>query len=58
MLLSWERARVAKAYLVDHFGIDAGRIEVNAYGETRPRASNDNAESRTLNRRVEFMRTN
>jgi len=57
MVLSWDRARVAKAYLVDHFGIDTGRIEVDAYGETRPRASNSNAESRTLNRRVEFMRT-
>lgn len=56
MVLSWERARMAKAYLVENFGIYTSRIQVDAYGETRPRASNDTAETRKLNRRVEFLR--
>lgn len=57
--LSRERAASVKDYLVDN-GIDAGRLETEGYGETRPVAPNtkpdgsDNPEGRAQNRRVEL----
>jgi outer membrane protein OmpA-like peptidoglycan-associated protein len=51
--LSKRRAASVRQWLVDH-GIDTGRLESEGYGLTRPIASNDTDEGRSLNRRVEF----
>jgi OOP family OmpA-OmpF porin len=50
--LSERRANVVKQYL-QRQGVDGTRIGVQAYGETRPKASNDTDEGRALNRRTE-----
>ena len=50
--LSMRRARAAEDYLVSH-GVDQKRIELSGMGESNPVASNDTAEGRALNRRVE-----
>ena len=58
--LSHNRARAVMEYIVEK-GIAASRITFKGYGETKPVASNtnadgsDNVEGRQLNRRVEFM---
>jgi OOP family OmpA-OmpF porin len=53
--LSRDRANSVKTYLVNS-GVDANRISVKAYGESRPIASNATEEGRVLNRRVEIKR--
>jgi len=53
--LSRDRANSVKTYLVNS-GVDANRISVKAYGESRPIASNATEEGRILNRRVEIKR--
>ena len=53
MQLSQDRAESVKQSLVG-FGVDASRITAVGYGETRPKASNDTAEGRSLNRRVDY----
>lgn len=52
--LSQSRADAVKNYLVDH-GIDAARITSTGFGETKPIDTNDTAEGRTNNRRVELL---
>lgn len=52
--LSMRRARAAEDYLVSH-GVDQKRIELSGMGESNPVASNDTAEGRALNRRVEVQ---
>ncbi|MGM0556571.1 MAG: OmpA family protein [Myxococcota bacterium] len=52
--LSKRRAQSVKEYLVEA-GIDAGRLESEGYGETRPLESNSTAQGRERNRRVEFV---
>lgn len=54
--LSRRRAQAVKAFLISSFQIDESRLNVKAYGESRPLASNENEEGRALNRRVEFVR--
>jgi len=39
-------------------GVDAQRVRAMGYGEEFPKASNDNAGSRQLNRRVEIVVSN
>jgi outer membrane protein OmpA-like peptidoglycan-associated protein len=51
--LSLRRANAVRDYLVAG-GIDAARIEVEGYGESRPVASNGTADGRAQNRRVEL----
>lgn len=56
--LSKRRGEKTKSYLVAN-GIDAGRLDVQVYGEDRPVAknalnNNDSPEGRKLNRRVEI----
>lgn len=51
--LSQARVDKVKAYLVSK-GIAAKRIQGKGYGGSKPIASNDNEETRQLNRRVEF----
>ncbi|MEA3448865.1 MAG: OmpA family protein [Bacteroidota bacterium] len=52
MSLSQRRAEAVRNWLV-HRGIDGDRIEAKGYGETQSIASNNTAEGRQKNRRVE-----
>ncbi len=52
--LSVARAESVVAFLVDK-GVDPGRLTSDGRGEKEPLASNDTAEGRALNRRVEFL---
>jgi outer membrane protein OmpA-like peptidoglycan-associated protein len=52
-VLSEKRAQAATAYLISK-GISADRISHTGYGESKPKTSNDTAEGRAQNRRVEF----
>ena len=54
--LSKRRADAVRNYLVQR-GVSSARIETIGYGEQYPRASNDTAEGRALNRRVEIKIT-
>ncbi len=56
MRLSWQRAEAVRQFLTSMFQIDAGRLDVIAHGESRPIASNNTEDGRSLNRRVEFIR--
>lgn len=51
--LSEQRASNVADYLIDQ-GVGAGAITVYGYGESRPKATNDTAEGRQQNRRVEI----
>ena len=51
--LSQRRAEAVLAYLVDQ-GVEPQRLQAKGYGETRPIETNDTAEGRSANRRVEF----
>ena len=51
--LSQRRAESVKAYLVSK-GVDANRLSPKGYGENRPTGTNETAEGRADNRRVEF----
>jgi len=53
--LSNDRAGSVKQYLVLNHNINADRLVARGYGESKPVASNDNAEGRAKNRRVEFV---
>lgn len=52
--LSASRAISVVRYLVDKVGVPENRISAAAFGDSQPVASNDTAEGRQLNRRVEF----
>ncbi len=52
--LSFSRAEAVKAYLDTNISTSA-QIEAIGYGETRPIASNETAEGRQKNRRIDFM---
>jgi outer membrane protein OmpA-like peptidoglycan-associated protein len=51
--LSERRAANVADYLIDQ-GVSAGSIVVYGYGEAKPKSSNDSAEGRQRNRRVEI----
>ncbi len=51
--LSKERAGAVKQYLMDK-GVQTDRLESEGYGPDQPIATNDTAEGRSLNRRVDF----
>ncbi len=51
--LSQQRAESVTSYLVSK-GISSGRFTTKWYGETQPRESNDTAEGKAANRRVEL----
>ncbi len=53
MDLSARRATAVMEYLVGA-GVEAGRLEAEGYGETRPVADNDTPQGRETNRRVEL----
>lgn len=52
MALSQRRANSVRNYLLSR-GIDESRVFSKGYGETEPKATNDTAEGRAKNRRVE-----
>jgi len=54
MRLSKRRAESVRRYLVDP-GIAASRLTTEGYGEQRPVATNDTADGRAQNRRVELL---
>jgi outer membrane protein OmpA-like peptidoglycan-associated protein len=56
VVLSQQRVQAVKTYLVRH-GIAEARITGVGFGGTQPAASNDQEETRKLNRRVEFRVT-
>src|SRR5262245_42701471 len=53
--LSERRAQSVKRYLVQHFPIPSDRLVVRGFGKSNPIASNDTAEGRDKNRRVEVV---
>lgn len=54
--LSKRRAEAVKSVLVSQFNIEPSRLTPNGLGAAKPIASNDTAEGRASNRRVEFVR--
>jgi outer membrane protein OmpA-like peptidoglycan-associated protein len=54
--LSKRRAQSVMSALVARYHITADRLNAAGYGFSRPKASNDTAEGRALNRRVELVR--
>jgi OmpA-OmpF porin, OOP family len=55
-VLSEKRAAAVRQYLIDNFQIDAARLKSAGFGATKPAASNDTAEGRQNNRRVELVK--
>jgi len=53
MGLSQRRAKAVKDYIIKK-GVSSGRIKTNAFGETRPIASNKTPQGKQLNRRGEI----
>ena len=53
--LSTARATAVARYLQDRDKVDPARLVAAGYGEFHPVASNDTAESRALNRRIEIV---
>jgi len=51
--LSEQRAKAVAAYFTAH-GVDSGRLTAKGYGPSQPAATNDTAEGRAKNRRVEL----
>ena len=53
--LSAERAYSALQYLRETSGVNPGRLHIAGFADTKPIATNDTAEGRAKNRRVEFV---
>ena len=53
--LSEERASKVAKFLTEVGGVEASRVTAYGYGESRPVASNETAEGRASNRRVEVL---
>ncbi len=56
MKLSEQRAKSVRSYLISR-GVSGERITVRGFGPTKPIASNDTAEGRRANQRVELLYT-
>jgi outer membrane protein OmpA-like peptidoglycan-associated protein len=54
--LSDQRARGIMHSLATQYGINSDRLSAKGFGQTHPKATNDTAEGRALNRRVELVR--
>jgi OOP family OmpA-OmpF porin len=55
LILSQDRADAVRQYLVTNFGINAEKVSSIGYGETRPVATNETAEGRARNRRIDLV---
>jgi|GEM_PF-6674094 len=56
LALSQQRAEAVSAYLSNH-GVPAEALSATGFGEANPIASNDTADGRAANRRVDFVTT-
>lgn len=56
LTLSEKRAAAVKAWLVTKHKVDAARLTPKGFGQTKPASTNDTAEGRQANRRVELSR--
>ncbi len=54
--LSKRRAQAVQTVLAAQFGVDASRLSSKGLGQASPVASNDTADGRATNRRVEFVK--
>ena len=54
--LSKKRGEAVRSVLVSQFNVEAARLSSNGFGAAKPIGSNDTAEGRAQNRRVEFIR--
>ena len=54
--LSEKRAAAVRQYLIDNYQVDGARLEANGLGQTKPVGSNDTAEGKQSNRRVELVK--
>jgi outer membrane protein OmpA-like peptidoglycan-associated protein len=54
--LSEARARSVTTYLMETYKIDGARLESKGFGETKPIDTNDTAEGKANNRRVELVK--
>ncbi|MBC7983256.1 MAG: OmpA family protein [Candidatus Obscuribacterales bacterium] len=55
LILSQDRADAVKQYLISNAGLNAEKISSIGYGEARPVASNQNAEGKARNRRIDLV---
>lgn len=55
LILSQDRADAVKQYLVTNFGVNPERVTSIGYGEARPVATNETAEGRARNRRIDLV---
>jgi len=53
--LSVRRAKAVESYLTGERGIPSKRLSIEGFGESAPAATNDTAEGRAKNRRVEIL---
>ncbi|MGB2769208.1 MAG: OmpA family protein [Candidatus Zixiibacteriota bacterium] len=56
LTLSQNRANSVRDYLISTYSIDAGRLEAKGWGESKPIDTNDTAEGKANNRRVELVK--
>jgi outer membrane protein OmpA-like peptidoglycan-associated protein len=54
--LSEKRAAAVKAALVANYRVSGGRLDAKGLGDSKPLGSNETAEGRANNRRVELVR--
>lgn len=54
-ILSQERAIAVREHILTHMPLSADRVSATGLGESRPIASNDTEEGRTLNRRIDVV---
>ncbi|HKE93562.1 MAG TPA: OmpA family protein, partial [Povalibacter sp.] len=55
LILSQDRADAVRQYLVSNFGINPEKVSSIGYGEARPVATNETAEGRARNRRIDLI---
>jgi outer membrane protein OmpA-like peptidoglycan-associated protein len=55
LILSQDRADAVRQYLISNFAINPERVSSIGYGESRPVATNDTAEGRARNRRIDLI---
>jgi outer membrane protein OmpA-like peptidoglycan-associated protein len=58
LILSKKRAEAVKEFLIKNFGIDGSRLLTEGQGEANPVDTNNTAEGKANNRRVEFVLQN
>jgi outer membrane protein OmpA-like peptidoglycan-associated protein len=56
MALSQRRADAVRTYLISTYSIAADRLEAKGWGESKPVGTNDTAEGKANNRRVELVK--